>query len=786
VSRKQLAVLLVCVTLAVAVYFFFSGQPRELPPAAEARTGYVDSAACAACHQDIAETYRLTGMGRSFYIPSAENAVENYTTGNTFYHRSSDRYYTMLERDGKFYQRRHQIGYDGKETNVVEKEIHYVMGSGNHARTYLHRAAEGRLVQLPLSWYSGKGGYWAMSPGYDRRDQQDFRRAIPYGCMFCHNGYPDFEEGATLIETEPSFNGRMPEGIDCQRCHGPGREHIAAVESASTDPEAIRGSIVNPSRLSRDRQLEVCMQCHLETTSRPLPNELVRFDRGPFSYQPGEPLGDFALFFDHAPGTGHDDKFEIAHAAYRLRKSTCFEASEMTCTTCHNPHAVPRGQQAIDHYQAVCQGCHQSAHASGTPAPGACIDCHMPKRRAEDAVHVVMTDHYIQRRKPAGDLLAPRQEVHDEEETTYRGEVVLYYPPQLPPTPESELYLAVAQVRNGANLKPGIPRLQSAIEKHAPAGPEFSFELAKAYGKAGNQEEAIRWYEAALRQEAGFTPAVKGLVSALTAAGRLDRATAVLEEAAAEPFADAAILANLGNVYLQQARLGQAAQMLDKATAANPDLPEAHNLKGLLFLQQGNLALAQTSFRAAIRIQPDLAEAHTNLANLLAEGRDYKQAQYHFEKGIASNPASAEARHRYGLLLLVLQSYDKALAEFQEAVRLDPNLAQAHSDLADLLAASGQVPKAIEEYRLAVQLRPGLTEAHYGLASLLAEQGRLEEAEQQFRLAIQSGPDHHEAHFALARILAGKGAASEARAHYSKAAESPDPALRQAALSALR
>lgn len=60
------------------------------------------------------------------------------------------------------------------------------------------------------------------------------------------------------------------------------------------------------------------------------------------------------------------------------------------------------------------------------------------------------------------------------------------------------------------------------------------------------------------------------------------------------------------------------------------------------------------------------------------------------------------------------------------------------------------------------------------------------EAEQQFRLVIQSDADHHEAHFALARILAGKGAASEARVHYSKAAESPDPALRQAALSALR
>ena len=55
------------------------------------------------------------------------------------YHKASDRYYTMVERDGRFYQRRHQIGFDGTETNVLELEAHYVVGSGNHARTFLHR-----------------------------------------------------------------------------------------------------------------------------------------------------------------------------------------------------------------------------------------------------------------------------------------------------------------------------------------------------------------------------------------------------------------------------------------------------------------------------------------------------------------------------------------------------------------------------------------------------------------------------------------------------------------------
>ena len=337
----------------------------------------------------------------------------------------------MLERDGKWYQRRHQIGFDGKETNIVEKQIDYVMGSGNHVRSYLNRTAQGTLVELPVSWYAEKGGYWAMSPGYDRANQEDFRRTIISECLSCHTSYPAPEQGSNLTTNEPLFGDRIPEGIDCQRCHGPGRAHIEAAGSGHASPESIRAAIVNPAKLNRDRQLEVCMQCHLETTHFSLPNEILRYSQQPFSYRPGEPLGDYELFFDHAPGTGYDDKFEIVHAAYRLRKSACFQASQMTCTTCHNPHSIPRGEDAAEHYTAVCRNCHASAHASKMPAgANSCVECHMPKRRPEDVVHAVMTDHYIQRRPPSHDPLKPIQEADFVSQSNYRGEVTLYYPPQ--------------------------------------------------------------------------------------------------------------------------------------------------------------------------------------------------------------------------------------------------------------------------------------------------------------------------------------------------------------------
>ena len=737
------------VVIAGGAAFLVWRTPVRAQDSSQARPDYVNSAVCAGCHSEIAKSYRLTGMARSLYRPDPGNTVEDYAIHNQIYNRASDRYYTMLERDGKWVQRRHQIGFDGKEINIVEKQIDYVMGSGNHVRSYLNRTAQGTLVELPVSWYAEKGGYWAMSPGYDRANQEDFRRTIISECLSCHTSYPALEQTSNLTTNAPVFGDHIPEGIDCQRCHGPGRAHVEAAGSGHAAPESIRAAIVNPARLNRDRQLEVCMQCHLETTHFSLPSQLLRYPQRPFSYRPGEPLGDSVLFFDHAPGSGHDDKFEIAHAAYRLRKSACFQASQMTCTTCHNPHSIPRGEQAAQHYTAVCRNCHASAHEAKMPAGGSsCIECHMPQRRAEDVVHAVMTDHYIQRNKPARDSSKPLQEA----EENYHGEVALYYPAKINPAAEDQLYMDIAQVHDGANLKSGIPRLQQDLEKYKPTQPEFYMGLGDAYTKEGNYDQAIHWYEEALRRKDDFRPALEELGGALIATGQLARAAEVLEKAAAPASPNTAVLTNLGGVYLLMGNVERAGQVLQQALGVNPDNPEAHNFLGRVLVQKGDWAGAEKQFREAVSAQPDFAEAQYNLGNLLAGASQYSEAQYHFEKAIASKHDYAEAHHHYGLLLAQMGSNGKALAELQETVRLDPNSAQAYSDLGDVLAAQKRIESAADAYRRAIQLYP----------------------------------DSYEAHLALAQILAYQGNMLDARTHLQKAAQSPDPNVKETALKALR
>jgi len=763
---------------------FYSWQElKPAPPPAHMDNPYADPATCARCHAAIAKTYRQTGMGRSFHPVNAGDRIEDFKTHNTLYNQASDRYYTMVERDGKLYEQRHQIGFAGRETNRDEKQIDYVIGSGNHSRTYLHRTGEGKLVELPVSWYSEMGGYWEMSPGYDRPDQQDFRRPIGFECMSCHNAYPSLDQAARTSIDENLFAGNIPEGIDCQRCHGPGSAHVRAASSGSTSSQVIRASILNPDTLTRERQLDVCMQCHLETTSLRLPHSIRRYNRTPFSYRPGEPLQDYEVFFDREPGTGYDDRLEVAHQAYRLRKSACFLKSQMTCTTCHDPHEALRGEEATKHYVAVCGSCHANVHASMTPVAGSnCITCHMWKRRTEDAVHVVMTDHYIQRLKPKKNPLAPIKEILP----VYRGEVVPYYSKSPTQVPDEELYLAVAQVENESNLETGTLRLRRALEKYKPDDAGFYFALGAAYTKSGKNDEAIHWYQEALRRRPDFPAALRELAAILASTGDLTHAAEIGEKASAALPPDTTVLTNLGSVYMQQGRASDARRVLEQALSINPDLPDAKVFLGLVSMSEGNLAGGESLFRSAIDMQPEFAEAHNDLASILAGRGEYSEAAFHLQKAVEGNPMDAQLHRNYAMLLALTGSPDKALAEIRQAVQLEPKSAQFHIDLGDVLVGKGDVVSAKEEYSRAIQLDPNLVKAYLDLGNVLTRQGDLIQAEQEYRMALARNNEYGEAHLRLAELLARKGQSEEARRHYRKAAESADPRVRQAAMDALR
>jgi predicted CXXCH cytochrome family protein len=725
-----------------------------------AQTGdeFVDAKMCIGCHAEINATYSHTGMAKAFYRPSPANTIEDYNKGNPFYHAPTSAYYAMAQRGGRYFQQRWQLGADGKPAYRQEWQIDFVMGSGNRVRTYLHRGANGVLVELPLAWYSEKGGYWSMNPGYDT-DRFIAPRKIAYECMFCHNGYPHIPAGHERANSVPAYLDPLPEGIDCQRCHGPGGAHVRAAQTPGERNEDIRRNIVNPARLSGDRQMEVCMQCHLQTTSLRLPAAIRQFNRGPFSYRAGQPLGDFLLFFDRAPAPANKPKFEIVSSVTRLRESQCFLQSKgaLTCLTCHNPHQAPRGEEAARHYAAACRQCHSGAFdrlvsaAKHTSAPD-CVSCHMPKRRTEDVVHAVITDHLIQRRKPSQDLLAEIPEFHESEKTAYHGEVVAYYPKALSAAGGNALYLAVAQVEHDSNLSQGIQQLTKEIKKQKPRNAEFYFTLGEAWRSKGDARQAVSAYQQAVERDPKSAWTLRRLADALEALEQWPQAANAVNRAIQAAPDDARGWYALGEVYSHAGRRDDEIRAFRKSAELDPDLPDAYNNLGSAMAEMGNLKDAETAFLSALRVQPDFADAQSNLGMLQASQGRLAEAADHFGRSLKVKPQAAMTRCNFAVALARLQRPQEAIQQLEIALKTDANLPEAHELLGNLQHSQGQTDQAVREYQEALRLRPDFARAHLDLGIALAE----------------------------------KGDARAAAEHLRQAAGSPDPAVRQPALEVLK
>lgn len=382
---------------------------------------YVGMNTCRLCHQDIYETFIKTGMGRSFAAATKSKSAADFTR-SSLYDRFSDFHYRAYwSRDSLFVGEFRLAGADTQHRRT--EQVNYIIGSGQHTNSHL-RLRNGYLCQMPMTFYTQKGK-WDLPPGFENGVNTRFSRKIGLECMTCHNAYPDLVAGSENKYT------RLPEGIDCERCHGPGSIHVAQRSTGSRVDTArfIDYSIVNPAKLSINAQFDICQRCHLQG------NAVVKEGKSFYDFRPGQQLSDFISVF-LSKYSNADEEFIMASHADRLKQSACFIQSyaragkknllrpykeAMTCVTCHNPHVSVRETNA-NVFNDACNRCHVSipvghpalAKAADDPQRLAalrkakcglrsttvsnCVSCHMPVSGSVDIPHVTVHDHYI--RKP--------------------------------------------------------------------------------------------------------------------------------------------------------------------------------------------------------------------------------------------------------------------------------------------------------------------------------------------------------------------------------------------------
>lgn len=282
--RPSLAVRLLSV-LAGSVGVVLLAEP--LRAADDGPTGFVADRECTPCHVGLAASFREVAMSQALAAPRPDNV--GGPLGEVFVHEPSGQRYSLFWRDGSLVFRSFVQAGDAAPMHELEIPVDWVLGSGRHAKSYLYRTPGGELYQLPIAWYA-ESGRWGMAPGFDRPDHDGVTRRVRRECLACHAALPAYESGGDARWAPQRFPEALGEGIGCQRCHGPGAEHVRRAWAGGRPPAEIREAIVNPARLPRERREEVCYQCHLQP-SVTLPG-IAREGQGDFAFRPGDRLAD--------------------------------------------------------------------------------------------------------------------------------------------------------------------------------------------------------------------------------------------------------------------------------------------------------------------------------------------------------------------------------------------------------------------------------------------------------------------------------------------------------------
>jgi hypothetical protein len=358
--------------LAVGPGSSLQNHPPQIPPARAAkkppaRAEYAGDEACRACHQEQAGTYFQTAHHFSTTWPSAQTVKGNFSPGTNLMRTASPfLHFEMTARPDGYFQTAVSEPGPGKTISRTER-IDIVAGEPRKGQSYLFWKGD-LLFQLPVTYWTATDS-WVNSPSYPDGSPHFDKDIIPR-CLECHASYFEW--------MPPPINryrkNSLVLGISCEKCHGPGQAHVALHRRSPHPAPGTPEAIVNPSRLARDRQLDVCGLCHSGNGTPIAPS---------LSFVPGDDLRDYIdipYVSTQAAVDVHGNQVQL------LRKSRCFQSSSsMTCTTCHDAHLTQRDAAA---FSPRCLTCHQAKQCGefskiGEKITSNCIDCHMPLQESQ-------------------------------------------------------------------------------------------------------------------------------------------------------------------------------------------------------------------------------------------------------------------------------------------------------------------------------------------------------------------------------------------------------------------
>ena len=374
-GRELIPLALVCILLVVGalIWAFRTGEytPRNrsmdfLSGDPERTRAFVGAKACAECHPG--EYAHYVGSGHAHTLRLAATTDRAHWLDRK---KISDPEYRgvlwsyALQKDQLIVERSH-----GTNPEVEHQVLDYAFGSDHHNMTFislLDRDPHHPTSREHRLSYFGMLDAMQVTPGQAQPSPEPGtndrgHNLGPVDTLHCFDCHTTLTSSRGNSVFDPAT---LVPNVSCERCHGPGRDHIAAARRGEVD---LRMSLGPRQGTTAAAQIRACGHCHRlpemapAGAIQPENHSLIRF----------QPIG--------------------------ILSSVCYQKSNgvLSCTTCHDPHS--RASRDRQSYETACLGCHQPANSKSSPTCPVsprqrCLDCHMPKRQLAQGVS--FTDHWI-------------------------------------------------------------------------------------------------------------------------------------------------------------------------------------------------------------------------------------------------------------------------------------------------------------------------------------------------------------------------------------------------------
>jgi tetratricopeptide (TPR) repeat protein len=630
---------------------------------------YVGKQTCRLCHEKIYNSYIETGMGHSIDNAISQNSSADFSHP-VIYDKIGNYYYRAFRKKDSIYVLEFRLKGNDTIHKRIER-IEYIIGSGQHTNSHLINT-NGYVNQAPMTFYTQKGK-WDLPPGFENGKNSRFSRLIGLECMSCHNAYPDFVSGS-----ENKFT-KIPDGIDCERCHGPGSIHVNQKSNREIIDTAneIDYSIVNPAKLPIERQFDICMRCHLQG------NAVLTNGKSWFDFRPGMKLSDYITVFLPRYADSESD-FIMASHADRLKQSKCYIESlqksvakqntlrpfkeALTCVSCHNPHVSVR-ETPTEHFNSVCTKCHTPDKKNGCSenekilnnSKYNCVSCHMPNSGSSDIPHVSIHDHFI------------RKKISNEQQKKLRN------------------FLGLKAINN--SHPPAITIAKAYLNQFEKFDPQtYYLDSAMKYLGKIDDAEKFHAYVQLLFNQKNFA-AINDLLLSTgidSVLKKICNQTSLDNKEAWTCYRAGEALSAIGNYQLAKTFLEQCVRLA-------PHHPEFRNKLGVCELQLGNHFAARKIFTSIIIDYPIDAKAYTNSGYLDALENDFLSAEKNYLKALTIDPDNSTTLINYGGLKILTEKFLEGSTFLANALKTDPDNYRAQQmmiSLLDKLIKSGRKKEA--------------------------------------------------------------------------------------------